>query len=591
MRNGKNKIISPFEALSSKDVASAGGKGASLGEMTQAGIPVPQGYVILSHAFENFLEETGLHAKIDAMLGRIDHKDIRATERSCRTIRALIRAADMPEVMAEEIRRSFKKLGAEHVAVRSSATAEDSASAAWAGQLESYLNTTEEHLLENVKKCWASLFTPRAVSYRFEKNLRQQKISVAVVVQKMVESELSGIAFSVHPVTHDKNQIIIEAGFGLGEAIVSGHITPDNYVIEKTPRRIIDKHIITQTKGLYRSASLGNEWKDIPKITGEKQALTDEQILELSQIIIRIENHYGFPCDIEWAARGGKFYIVQSRPITTLGQSAKNYVATAFGNWELGATRNVSFWHQWISSLGHFNRTTDFGINSRLQQAAITIDGTQTSLFVRPENILEYSAAVLQLVGTMHDIEKLKARYRTFSDELFFSLDVLQRETHTANWDDFMEKFTRFCAGFYLTATIGRAGMAALTGLLKKQGIAAVDIPEIIALVTYPDEHTPLFKSRLDLLGIGAKVQNGIRHEEKDALLAEWLKDHGCIPVNFCEDPWTPDDALKQLDELLHKDCESELRRFNREHKNKVEQKNQKLAKIGNEKYRFWLGR
>ena len=152
----------------------------------------------------------------------------------------------MPKDIGTAIQKEYKKLDAEYVAVRSSATAEDSASAAWAGQLDSFLNTTEKDLLKNIQKCWASLFTPRAIFYRYEKGLHKQKISVAVVVQKMVESEVSGIAFSVHPVTEDRNQLIIEAGFGLGEAIVSGQITPDSYVVEKEPRRIIDKNVSEQ---------------------------------------------------------------------------------------------------------------------------------------------------------------------------------------------------------------------------------------------------------------------------------------------------------------------------------------------------------
>ncbi|MDP1619910.1 MAG: PEP/pyruvate-binding domain-containing protein, partial [bacterium] len=166
--------------------------------------------------------------------------------------------------------------------------------------------------------CWASLFTPRAIFYRFEKNLHKQKISVAVVVQKMVESEFSGIAFSVHPVTEDYNQLIIEAGFGLGEAIVSGQITPDSYVVEKNPRNILDINVSTQERGIYRAKNGGNEWRDIPEPQASAQVLTEKQILELSEIILGIEKHYGFPCDIEWAFEGGKFYIVQSRPITTL---------------------------------------------------------------------------------------------------------------------------------------------------------------------------------------------------------------------------------------------------------------------------------
>ena len=312
------EFLRDFKNISKNDVSLAGGKGASLGEMTKVGIPVPSGFVILSNAFEKILEETDLNVEIDSILDSVNHKEIHTVERASGKIKAIILQAEMPRDIAVEVQKFFKNLDSKYVAVRSSATAEDSASAAWAGQLESYLNTTEENLLENVKKCWASLFTPRAIFYRFEKDLHKQKISVAVVIQKMIESEKSGIAFSVHPVTQDHNQLIIEAGLGLGEAIVSGQITPDSYVVEKQPRRIIDKNVETQSRGLYRAENGGNEWHDILKEQAEKQILSDEEILELSEIILRIENHYGFPCDIEWAFGKERFYIVQSRPITTL---------------------------------------------------------------------------------------------------------------------------------------------------------------------------------------------------------------------------------------------------------------------------------
>ncbi len=317
------ELLRDFENIGKNDVALAGGKGASLGEMTRAGISVPPGFVILSSAFEEFLEETDLNVEIDAILDSVNHKEMHTVENASEKIQALILQAKMSQDISSGIQKFFKNLNSKYVAVRSSATAEDSASAAWAGQLESYLNTTEENLLKNVKKCWASLFTPRAIFYRFEKDLHKQKISVAVVVQKMVESEKSGIAFSVHPVTQDRNQLIIEAGLGLGEAIVSGSITPDSYVVEKQPRRVIDKNIQTQSRGLYRVKNGGNEWRDIPKEQGEEQILSDKEILELSETILKIESHYGFPSDIEWAFKGGKFYIVQSRPITTLSREVE----------------------------------------------------------------------------------------------------------------------------------------------------------------------------------------------------------------------------------------------------------------------------
>ena len=315
------KLLRDFKKITRSDASIAGGKGASLGEMTSAGISVPQGFVVLSSAFEKFLENSDLNVEIDSILHSVNHKEMRTVENASEKIKDLILKAKMPQDIKEEITKEFKKLKSQFVAVRSSATAEDSSSAAWAGQLDSFLNTTEKTLLANVQKCWASLFTPRAIFYRFEKGLHNSKISVAVVIQKMIESEVSGIAFSVHPVTQDRNQMIIEAGYGLGEAVVSGQITPDSYVIEKNPRRIIDKNISRQERGIYRKLKEGgNEWQNIPQDKGKKQKLSDEQIMELSELIIQIENHYNSPQDIEWALEKNKFYITQSRPITTLGK-------------------------------------------------------------------------------------------------------------------------------------------------------------------------------------------------------------------------------------------------------------------------------
>ncbi len=314
------ELVRHFSKLSKGDADIAGGKGASLGEMSQAGIPVPPGFVVLSNSFEQFIKETDLVQEIDAILDSVDHRAIHTVEAASEKIKELILSKDMPKDIETDILKSFAELDTQYVAVRSSATAEDGMDHAWAGQLESYLNITKDGVLEKVKHCWASLFTPRAIFYRFEKGLHTTKISVAVVVQKMVNSELSGIAFSVHPVTEDYNQLIIEAGFGLGEAIVSGSVTPDSYVVEKESRKTIDVNVSTQERALYRVEGGGNEWRDIPEPQASSQVLTDAQVLELAEIILHIEEHYGFPCDIEWAYEGGKFYIVQSRPITTLAK-------------------------------------------------------------------------------------------------------------------------------------------------------------------------------------------------------------------------------------------------------------------------------
>jgi pyruvate,water dikinase len=317
-REKNMELVRNFSNLNQHDTDLAGGKGASLGEMTQSGIPVPPGFVVLSIAFEQFTETENLKSEIDAILHEVNHQEILTLEQASEAIRALIRRASMPQNIADEILKHLKQLDSQYVAVRSSATAEDSASAAWAGQLESYLNVTEDQVIDKVKQCWSSLFTPRAIFYRFEKGLYSHHISVAVVIQKMINSEVSGIAFSVHPVTEDPNQVIIEAGYGLGEAIVSGQITPDSYVVEKVKNEIIYTSISVQERGLYKVNSGGNEWQDITKVKGEKQKLNNKEIRQLAKLVIHIENHYGFPCDIEWALNNGTFFIIQSRPITTL---------------------------------------------------------------------------------------------------------------------------------------------------------------------------------------------------------------------------------------------------------------------------------
>ncbi|NCT00238.1 phosphoenolpyruvate synthase, partial [Candidatus Parcubacteria bacterium] len=311
-------FIKNFKQLSKIDVSIAGGKGASLGEMTRGGMPVPPGFVVVADAFDRFLAETDLDVEVEAILKKVNYKDINSVDKASNIIRDLLADANFPDNIGQAIKKDFIKLGAKFVAVRSSATAEDSSVASWAGELETYLDTIEKTLLDNVKKCWSSLFTPRAIFYRQEKKLLKTKVSVAVVIQKMVESEISGIAFTVHPVTRDKNQLIIEAGWGLGEAIVSGQVTPDAYVVDKRDLSIMDINIAKQEMMIIRKAGGGIKHAAVAKAKLEKQKLNGKQIIELAKICVQIEKHYKKPQDIEWAFAKGKFYITQSRPITTL---------------------------------------------------------------------------------------------------------------------------------------------------------------------------------------------------------------------------------------------------------------------------------
>jgi len=311
------ELIRDFKKLTKNDIAIAGGKGASLGEMTQAGISVPAGFVILASAFDRFLEETDINVEIDAMWDRINIKDTENIEENSEIVRSIILKKEFPAELRKEILSSFDRLGVSNVAVRSSATAEDSKIDAWAGQLESYLYVTKDSLLESIQKCWASLYTPRALFYRVERGLDRKQVSVAVVVQKMINSEVSGVCFTVHPVTKDKDQMIIEVCWGLGEALVQGTITPDSYVIEKSTLNLVDINVNTQEKQVVRRGK-GIKTEAVPEEMRKKQKLSEKQIKKLANLCIKIESHYKSPQDIEWAFAKGKFYILQSRPITTL---------------------------------------------------------------------------------------------------------------------------------------------------------------------------------------------------------------------------------------------------------------------------------
>lgn len=289
-------LIKELKEIDKRDISFAGGKGANLGELLKINIPVPAGFVVAAQAFEKFLAENNINVEIKAMWDKINIRDIKSLEENSEIVRTLIIKTEMPKQVAKEILDAFKALNTKYVAVRSSATAEDSSVDSWAGELETYLNTTKDKLILNVRKCWASLYTPKALFYRIKRGLKGKKISVAVVVQKMVQSEVSGACFTVHPFTKDKNQIIIEAVKGIGEILVQGRVTPDSYVL---------------TKDNLESLNI-----NIPQ--GQKQKLTQKQIKELAKLCIKIENHYKTPQDIEWVLRESKFYIVQTRPITTL---------------------------------------------------------------------------------------------------------------------------------------------------------------------------------------------------------------------------------------------------------------------------------
>lgn len=319
-----------FKEISKADIPSVGGKGANLGELMGAGLPVPDGFVLTVKAYFDFLKKYQIERKILQTTIGLDVENNPALNKAAKEIKEEILKHPLPSDLEKEIISAYKKLGPpagggnELVAVRSSATAEDLPTASFAGQQATFLNVQgEKELIEAVKKAWASLFEPRAIYYRTVNHFDHLKVGLAVPVQKMVQSEVAGVMFTIDPVKNDKSKIVIDAAYGLGEIVVSGAVTPDHYVVEKKSLKILEKKIAKQTWEIKKSGS-GNKKVDVLPELQEKQKLTDEQIIELAKIGLKIEDHYQFPQDTEWALEGGKIFMVQSRPVTTLKQVTVN---------------------------------------------------------------------------------------------------------------------------------------------------------------------------------------------------------------------------------------------------------------------------
>src|SRR3990167_2686284 len=310
-----------FKEIDKGDIGLVGGKGANLGEMANAGFPVPNGFAITVEAYDLFLEENNLLSEVTRILKTIDHSDPAQLEGASRKIQNLIVRGKIPQVVISEVAKSYSKLSGAFkkalVAVRSSATAEDLPEASFAGQQATFLNIKgEANLLNSVRECWASLFTARAIFYRVENKVPHEKVKISVIVQIMVQSEITTLSFSLDPVTNEKDRVVIEAVWGLGEMIVQGLVLPDRYVVQKETFSILSKHISDQSIQLIK---VDGETKkaDVPKKLIDRQKISDEEIIKLAQIADKLQKHYYFPQDAEWAKEGKNLYIVQTRPVTT----------------------------------------------------------------------------------------------------------------------------------------------------------------------------------------------------------------------------------------------------------------------------------
>ncbi|MGQ4833325.1 MAG: phosphoenolpyruvate synthase [Candidatus Asgardarchaeia archaeon] len=339
MNDKSKRIVLWFEELDKNDIPLVGGKNANLGElMSKAKVPVPPGFAVTAYAYRRFIEDTGIRDEILRIVKNTDVNNTEELENASKQIRKLIETTPMPDYIKNEIINAYEELckreGADEVlvATRSSATAEDLPGASFAGQQETYLNVGRADLLEKIQKCWGSLFTPRAIFYREEKGFEHDKVLISVAVQKMVDARTAGVMFTLHPSTGDRTKIMIEGSWGLGEAVVSGSVTPDTFVVDKQTMKIVQRHIASKKVQVIRDPKTGKTVKTkVPKNMQEKPSLSDEEVIELAKYGLKIENHYGRPMDIEWAIENGsnKIYILQARPETVFSEGGSQEMKAA----------------------------------------------------------------------------------------------------------------------------------------------------------------------------------------------------------------------------------------------------------------------
>jgi pyruvate, water dikinase len=315
--------IRAFTELGREDVAFAGGKGANLGELTRVGFQVPPGFVVGAPAYAEFVGRSGLRARIAEMLERLDVDDAGALEAAAVEIRSLLEAEPVPVEVERSIREAYAELAPEEgpVAVRSSATAEDTEAASFAGMNETFLNVRgADEVVAAVRRCWSSLFGARTVFYRAKRGFGQADMDIAVVVQRQVDAERAGVMFTIDPATGATDRLVIEAAFGLGESVVSGRVSPDRYVVDKGTLGILAREVHPKAAVIEPRPGGGTVTREVGREESLRPALRDEEAQTLAEIGVRIERHYGAAQDTEWAIDSeGTVFVLQARPVTAAG--------------------------------------------------------------------------------------------------------------------------------------------------------------------------------------------------------------------------------------------------------------------------------
>lgn len=382
------RLIYQLSELDSSFVTEAGGKGASLGELMRARAPVPPGFVVTSSAFRSYFSASEIQQTLQETILALNDNQIEFSLAHQR-IRSCIEAVEVPLEICEAVQIASRELAAPRVSVRSSATCEDSATSAWAGQLETFLDVTPDEVIEKIRSCWLSLFSESALAYGGRHGFSTGEISVAVVVQQMVQSEISGIGFSVHPVTQEPEIQLIEACLGLGEAIVSGRITPDQFVVERGSRQILESITGDQKEALWIGA--GNSkpvWQDLDG-RGRQPKITEQQVSEYSALLNRLHEHYGHPIDTEWAIQNGNFQVLQARPITTLAPEYNKRLFDESQGWQFCVRRPffllaASILPYWMDA-----KHADNTLGAHLNEALLIQDETGMMNMFYPESSSE----------------------------------------------------------------------------------------------------------------------------------------------------------------------------------------------------------
>ncbi len=557
-----------FEDISKNDIV--GGKGLSLARMYQNKFNIPNGYIIMAEVFDRVLNENNVKEKIQEIINTCNVNYEKDIEDKSKEIVSIISKCYISDTIKKEIMEGYKKLNCKYVAVRSSATSEDGKSHSWAGQLETFLNVNETNILENIKKCWSSIFSSRAIFYRI-KNDTSADITVAVVVQKMIQSDVSGVAFSINPTNNNLNEIVIESVLGLGEAIVSGKVTPDNYIIDKSDKRIISKTINCQKTKLVEENEI-NKWLEVKN--GNLQKLDDKIILELSNLIKKIESLYGFPVDIEWGIENNEIYILQCRPITTIKRNQLVDKIKKSGNWKFYVSRRFNWFVEnteiYASLEKYQNELLGFEIATQnylcLNGDEYLLDSDFEILCEKLDNYLQNDINFFEKFAKIEFdmVEEVKAYLKYLKNK---NLEIL-------SFKELYEEMKKF-NDIYIKTFI--PGMTRpddyLIDRLEKELIdtkfTKKDIEIIFSKISTCPNYFPLSYSEepLDLLKIALEMRRGKDIEE---LIDQHIQKYSWIkgPLEFEDTAFTKEDYLSRLNTLISYDIEAKIENINNVRKN-----------------------